>query len=222
MSSADPARASFPPLGAPPPADGAWAIAEPWLRSGFKALNRWCMIPVHRAGLGAWLSSPVTGYMLLLRVRGRKSGLMRETPLSYAVLEGAAWVVAGFGPRTEWYRNLLADPRVEVWMPSGRHAGVATEELDPAVRARILPILVKATGAPAFLVGLNPWTAADEAIVAALAWVPLIRIMPDDGPLEAGPDDPGGRAWIWRQSLALGLSWLAWRLARLTARRFLR
>ncbi len=219
MSSADPARTPFPPLGAPPSADAARAIAEQWLRAGFKALNRWCMVPVHRAGLGAWLSSPVTGYMLLLRVRGRNSGVMREIPLSYAVLEGAAWVVAGFGPRTEWYRNLLADPHVEVWMAGGRHAGVATEALDPVVRARILPVLVRATGAPALLIGLNPWTSADEAIVAALAWVPLIRIAPDDGPLEAGPDDPGGHAWVWRQSLAIGLSWLTWRGVRRAIRR---
>ena len=127
------------------------------------------MVPLHRAGLGAWVSTPIGGYMLLLRVRGRKSGAIRETPLSYAVLDGAVWVLAGFGPRTEWYRNLLADPHVEVWLPGGRHAGVATEELDPAVRARILPVLVRTMGAPAFMIGLNPWTAPDEAVIAALA-----------------------------------------------------
>jgi len=217
----EPALAAFPPLADPPPHEGGWAVAEPWLRSGFKALNRWFMVPVHRAGLGAWLSTPIGGYMLLLRVRGRKSGVMRETPLSYLVAEGSAWVMAGFGPRTEWYRNLLADPHVEAWMPGGRHAGVATEELDPAVRARILPVLARATGAPAFLTGLNPWTASDETILAAVAWVPLVRFRPDDGPLEPGPDDPGGQAWIWRQALALGATWLAWRVVRRTLGRLL-
>jgi deazaflavin-dependent oxidoreductase (nitroreductase family) len=214
----EPAPTVFPPLAEPPPADGSWAVAEPWLRSGFKALNRWFMVPIHRAGLGAWLSTPVGGYMLLLRVRGRKSGAVRETPLSYFVAEGCAWVLAGFGPRTEWYRNLRVDPHVEMWMPGGRHAGTAVEELDPAVRARILPALTRATGLPALMINRNPWTAADAEIVANLAWVPLIRLQPDDGPLEPGPDDPGGHAWIWRQAVALGATWLAWRVIRRSIR----
>ncbi len=172
------------------------------------------MVPAHRAGLGAWLSTPIGGYMLLLRVRGRRSGGVREAPLSYLVAEGSAWVMAGFGPRTEWYRNLLADPKVEAWMPGGRHVGTATEELDPVVRARILPALTRATGLPALMIGTNPWSAPDAEILDRLSWVPLIRIRPDAGPLEAGPDDPGGHGWIWRQALVLGASWLAWRVLR--------
>ncbi|MCJ7711872.1 MAG: nitroreductase family deazaflavin-dependent oxidoreductase [Chloroflexi bacterium] len=218
MKTIDPAPGAFPPLAEPPLDQGGWAIAEPWLRRGFKILNQRFMIPVHRAGLGAWLSTPIGGYMLLLRARGRKSGVMRETPLGYFVAEGSAWVLAGFGPRTEWYRNLCVDPKVEVWMPGGRHAGIAAEELDPAVRARILPPLLKSMGGPALMIGVNPWTATDEAIIETLAWVPLIRISPDDGPLEAGPDDPGGHNWIWRQAVALGATCLAWRFVRRTVR----
>ncbi|MCJ7709907.1 MAG: nitroreductase family deazaflavin-dependent oxidoreductase [Chloroflexi bacterium] len=214
MKTIDPAPGAFPPLAEPPLDQGGWAIAEPWLRRGFKILNQRFMIPIHRAGLGAWLSTPIGGYMLLLRVRGRNSGVMRETPLGYFVAEGSAWVLAGFGPRTEWYRNLCADPNVEVWMPGGRHAGIAAEELDPAVRARILPPLLKSMSGPALMIGVNPWTATDEAIIETLAWVPLIRLQLDDGPLEPGPDDPGGRAWIWRQAVALGATCLAWRVIR--------
>ena len=214
MTTAAPTPAAFPPLADPPLGEGAWAVAGPVMHRGFKILNRWFMVPLHRAGLGAWISTPIGGYMLLLRVRGRKSGVVRETPLSYLVAEGSAWVMAGFGPRTEWYRNLLADPHVEAWMPGGRRSGIATEELDPVVRARILPALTKATGAPAFMIALNPWTASDEEIVRALSWVPLVRFQPDEGPIDAGPDDPGGRAWIWRQAVVLGACWMAWRVAR--------
>ncbi len=221
MSTIDPAPGAFPPLAEPPLDQGGWAIAEPWLRRGFKILNQRFMIPIHRAGLGAWLSTPIGGYMLLLRARGRKSGVMRETPLGYLVAEGSAWVLAGFGPRTEWYRNLCADAHVEVWMPGGRHAAIAVEELDPAVRARILPPLLRSMGGPGLMIGVNPWTASDEAIIEALAWVPLIRISPDDGPLEAGPDDPGGYNWIWRQAIALGATWLAWRVLRRSIGRIL-
>jgi len=172
------------------------------------------MIPIHRAGLGAWLATPAMGYMLLLRVRGRKTGLVREIPLSYLVADGSAWVVAGFGRGTEWYHNILADPHVEVILPGRRCEAVAAEVLDPAVRARIMPALVRATGLVGLTIGVNPWTAGDEAITAVLGWIPLVRLSPVAGPIEAGPDDPGGRAWIWRQALASALSLVAWRMLR--------
>lgn len=204
----------FPPL-AEPPAQGAWAAAAPYLHAGFKALNRWFMLPVHRAGLGAWVSTPVGGWILVLRVRGRKSGIMRSTPLNYLIADDAVWVMAGFGRRTEWYRNLLADPEVEVRLPGRRFAGTAEEVLDPDVRARMLPRLVRAAGLPGSMVVPSPLTSPDEAILDATAWVPLVRItMRDGSPLEAGPDDPGGRAWVWRQALVLAATVTAWQLAR--------
>jgi deazaflavin-dependent oxidoreductase (nitroreductase family) len=213
------ADAPLPALAEPPGPDGRWALAEPYLRRGFKALNRYFMVPLHRAGLGAWVSTPVGGWILVLRVRGRKSGLVRETPLNYLIAGGRVWVLAGFGPRTEWYRNLLADPVVEVRLPGRRFAGRAAEELDPAVRARIIPALVRSTGLPGMMVVPSPQTTPDEAILDVVAWVPLVRLTPDDGPLEPGPDDPGGRAWIWRQTLVTVALVLAWRLLRRLVRR---
>ena len=203
---------TFPPL-APAPSSDAWQAADPYLRTAFKAFNRCFMVPLYRAGLGAWASTPITGYMVLLQVRGRKTGLLRETPLAYVIAEGAIWVLAGFGPKTEWYRNLVVDPRVEASLPARRFAGTAVEELDPRVRARILPALLRSMPLPGSMIGLNPFTAPDEAIIKALDWVPLIRITPDGEWLEPGADDPGGSAWIWRQALVLVASWLALRLA---------
>jgi deazaflavin-dependent oxidoreductase (nitroreductase family) len=212
--------AAVPPVAEPelarPPAGGAIHGLEPVAKRAFKGLNRWFMGPVHRAGLGPWIASPIGGYMLLLRVRGRKSGIMRETPLNYLVAEGSVWVVAGFGPATEWYRNLLADPRVEAWMPGRRVAGTATEVRAPAVRARILPALMRATGLPSFLGGVNPWADDDAAMLEALDFVPLIRIDADEGWLDAGADDPGGTAWVWRQGVVLAATvGIAWGIRRL-------
>jgi deazaflavin-dependent oxidoreductase (nitroreductase family) len=202
-----------PPL-AEPPSGGALRGFDPIAHRAFKALNQYLMIPIHRAGLGAWLGSPIGGCMLLLRVRGRKSGIVRETPLNYLVADGSVWIVAGFGPKTEWYRNLLADPAVEVVLPTRRLAGTAVEVRSSAVRARILPALLRATGLPSFLAGVNPWTATEAQVTGALDFVPLIRIDPADGWLDPGPDDPGGRAWIWRQALVLGASLLILRALR--------
>ncbi len=204
----------FPPL-AEPPTEGAMAAASPFLHRAFKALNRWFMVPAHHAGLGPWVSTPVGGWILLLRVRGRKSGIVRETPLNYLIVDGAAWVMAGFGRRTEWYRNLLADPSADVRLPGRGFAGTADEVLDPAVRARVIPALVRATGLPGMMVVPSPMTAPDEEILDATAFVPLIRLRPADGSrLEGGPDDPGGRGWIWRQALVCFGSLLLWRMGR--------
>lgn len=157
------------------------------------------MVPALRLGLGAWLGSPVGGYILLLRVRGRRSGRWRSTPLSYLVLDGSAWVLAGFGPKTQWYRNLLADPEVEVWLP-GRWLRCRATEADDATRARVAPRVVRAAGLPGLLVGCNPWTASDARVLELLDGVPLVRLTPGSGPIAAGPDDPGGHAWLWRQA----------------------
>lgn len=202
-----------PPLEYPPSPmlEGSLATIVPAVRRALKELNRWLMVPAHRLGLGTWLGTPVGGYILLLRVRGRKSGRMREIPLSYLVAEGSVWVMAGFGPATQWYRNVLADPEVEVWLP-GRALRCRAEEVrDTPVRARILPALTRASGVPGAMVGCNPWLSPDERILEQLAGTPLIRLTPACGPIAAGPDDPGGHAWIWRQAVVLALT--AWLLS---------
>jgi deazaflavin-dependent oxidoreductase (nitroreductase family) len=181
----------------PPPT----ALAVRWVNRSLKVLNRWFMVPAHRHGLGPWIGTPIGGYILLLRVRGRKSGLIRETPLSYLIEDGSAWVLAGFGTRTEWYRNLLVRPGVEIWLP-GRVVQCRAEEVtDPAIRDPLLPRLIRAAGVPGLLIGCNPWTAPNSRIVGMLRGIPLIRLTPLGEPLLAGPDDPGGRAWLWRQGV---------------------
>lgn len=196
-----PPPSSWPPL-APAPAPTAGSRR---MHAAFLALNRWLVVPLVRAGLGAWAGTPVGGYVLLLRTRGRRSGAVREAPLSYLVADGAAWVCAGFGERTQWYRNVLADPRVEVVLPGRAVACLARDERDPAVRTRMLPRLVRAVGVPGMLGGVR-LGASDDAILAAYAWVPLVSLRPLGDPLVAGPDDPGGTAWIWRQAVVVGLA----------------
>ena len=182
----------------------------------FRYGNRYAMVPLHRAGLAAWLGNPLTGWQCLVTTTGRRSGLPRHTPLGYLVADGAAWVMAGYGPSTLWYRNLLDDPRVELLLP-GRPpmACHATEAGDPSDRARIIPALARSMALPGTMTGCFPPTATDERILDCVAWVPLVRITPTDGsPLAAGPDDPGGGAWAWRQVLAVGATLLGARALR--------
>ena len=166
----------------------------------FRFVNRWLMLPVLRRGHGAWLGSPIGGWLLLLRVRGRKTGRLREVVLSYYVSEGSVWATAGFGSRSDWLRNLIVEPHVSVVLP-GRPQIECEAQLiaDLDTRRRIMPSHFRAVGLPGFLAGLNPWRATDADILAATAQTPLIRFRPLDEPVEASGDDPGGRSWIARQ-----------------------
>lgn len=217
------AAAPFPPSAAlvPPPelAGTARALSHA-SRSFFRLGNRFLMTPLHRAGLAAWLGSPLTGWQCLLTTTGRRSGRPRHAPLGYHIAEGAAWVMAGYGPTTHWYQNLLAEPRVTLLLPDRPPlAAIATESNEPATRARIIPALCRSMGLPGTLIGCLPATSSDERILECVAWVPLVRIAPADGaPLVAGPDDPGGLAWTWRLTLVAGAKDLGlralWRLMR--------
>jgi deazaflavin-dependent oxidoreductase (nitroreductase family) len=186
----------------------------------FRHANRCLVVPLHRAGLATWVGGPLGGWQCLVTTIGRTSGLRRDTPLGYIVMDGAAWVMAGYGPRTQWYRNILADLRVDLRLP-GRQpfAALADEVRDPAMRARVIPPLCRSMAVPGLMIGCLPATSTDERILDRVSWVPLVRIRPADGsPLAPGADDPGGRGWVWRHlamtGATLGFIALLWRLLR--------
>jgi deazaflavin-dependent oxidoreductase (nitroreductase family) len=51
---------------------------------------------------------------LVLATRGRKTGQTRHTMLTHIVLDRRIYIGAGWGERTQWYQNILAEPRVTV------------------------------------------------------------------------------------------------------------
>ena len=183
-------------------------------RRAFHVFNRWVSVPLLRAGMGPWMGTPIGGWILLLRVRGRRTGLTRFVPLSYLIADGSAWVMAGFGPHTDWYRNVLAQPEVDVLLPGRARLCRAAQVLDPAIRRRIIPALTRATGLPGYMIGCDPYRASDDEILAATAWVPLVRLQPVGEPLVSGPDDPGGFGWVWRQAVVMVVMVQVFRLLR--------
>jgi len=191
----------------PPLLTGPMRALSDASRAAFGVANRCGMVPFHRAGLAAWLGTPLGGWQCLLTTTGRRTGLRRHAPLGYIVMDGAAWVLAGYGPTTHWLRNIHDEPRVELLLP-GRPpvAAHATEVTDPGIRARVIPSLCRSMALPGAMIGCFPPTATDERILECVSWVPLVRITPVAGPpLRSGPDDPGGLGWAWRQALVLGV-----------------
>jgi deazaflavin-dependent oxidoreductase (nitroreductase family) len=195
-------------LSEPPRLTGVAAALSDGSKTAFRLANRYLMIPLHRAGLGAWFGSPAAGWQCLVTTTGRRSGLPRPAPLGYIVMDGAAWVMAGYGPRTAWYRNVLDGPRVTLLLPGRAPIDARAEEVrDPSVRAQVIPPLCRSMALPGSVIGCFPPISTDERILECVSWVPLVRIAPADGtPLEPGPDDPGGRGWIWRQALLTGVT----------------
>jgi deazaflavin-dependent oxidoreductase (nitroreductase family) len=89
-----------------------------------KYLWRLMRIPprvAYAIGLGPLIGRQV----LLLTTTGRKSGLPRVTPLQYQEIDGIFYAGSARGDKSDWYRNILADPKVEVRVKSLRFVGIA-------------------------------------------------------------------------------------------------
>jgi hypothetical protein len=139
---------------------------------------------------------------------------MRDAPLGYTIVDNRVYCMAGFGRPTHWFRNILADPNVEVILPSRAFSGVAEEVTDPEERRRALVPLLRSMGVIAAMVGMgNPWRDSPEEIERKCEGMPLVRIRATG--IAAGPEDPGGRYWVvtLAASALLGL-WLLRRSGR--------
>ncbi|GAA2589309.1 MULTISPECIES: nitroreductase/quinone reductase family protein [Streptomyces] len=88
----------------------------------------------------------------LLETTGRVSGLPRRTPVGGRRTGDSFWLVSEFGERSQYVRNIRADPRVRVrlrgrWYPGTAHL---LPDDDPLARLRRLPryngLVVRAMG----------------------------------------------------------------------------
>lgn len=77
----------------------------------------------------------------LLETTGRKSGEPRRTPIGGRRTGNEFWFVSEYGERSQYVRNIKADPRVRVRIRGRWHAGTAhlLPDDDPAARLRALP-----------------------------------------------------------------------------------
>ena len=135
---------------------------------------------------------------MVLRTRGRRSGLVREAPLGYVIRDGAVYCVAGYGTPTPWFQNLMADPAVEVILPTRRFRGVAAPvdlrvEWLSAYRALIASFGLVGRAVVGDIQRLD-----DAELLARHRVLPVVRIRPEDGepPVTPGAFDPGGHGWL--------------------------
>jgi len=174
---------------------------EERLRRSLRHFNRF-MVLMFRLGLARWVQlwPPVTGRILVLVHTGRRTGLLRRTPLNFAEVDGELHVAAGFGPGADWYRNVKANPQVEVWLPDGWWTAVAEEIGDGADRRRLLRAVLVGSGFAACLFGVSP-RLPDERLDPLTDKYCLLRLRRTEA--RTGPGGPGDLAWVWPPAAAL-------------------
>ena len=164
------------------------------------------MVLLWRLGLGSYGNGTrMGGAVMVIKHTGRRSGKKYLTPVNYAEMDGDIYCTAGFGAISDWYRNLLVNPQVEVWLPDGRWSGYAQDVTDSPNRAALFRQVIVASGFAGPLFGVNPKSLADEDLEKLLETYRLIRISRSEA--LTGSGGPGDLAWVWPLStfLLLGL-----------------
>ena len=171
-------------------------VSEERFRQAFKLLNRFMHL-LWRLGLGFWFRWPKAfGCIMVITHRGRKTGILRRTPVNFAIRDGDIYCIAAFGSKSDWYWNILHNPEVEVWLPDGWWEGVAEEVIEPENQTEILRQVLIASGFAAYAFGLNPHEISEDELAGLLANYRLIRIRRVAA--RTGPGGPGDLAWIWQ------------------------
>jgi deazaflavin-dependent oxidoreductase (nitroreductase family) len=78
--------------------------------------------------------------VLVLYHVGRKSGLQRATPLQYEEVGGDYYVASARGAQADWFRNVAANPCVEMLVKGQRLPAMAETVTDPAQIAGFLQL----------------------------------------------------------------------------------
>jgi deazaflavin-dependent oxidoreductase (nitroreductase family) len=83
----------------------------------------------------------VMPFQTLLETTGRKSGEPRRTPLGGRREGDQFWFVSEFGDKSQYVKNIQADPKVRVRINGKWHSGIAhlVPDDDPHARLRSLP-----------------------------------------------------------------------------------
>jgi deazaflavin-dependent oxidoreductase (nitroreductase family) len=76
--------------------------------------------------------------VLVLTTRGRKTGQRRTTGVSFMPLNDRLVVFSGWGRMSNWYRNVLANPEVEVQVGRKRMRATARLVPDPERRRQLM------------------------------------------------------------------------------------
>jgi deazaflavin-dependent oxidoreductase (nitroreductase family) len=189
-------------------------LTEERLRQGFKKYLNPIMLTMWRLGLGIWFKvcPQISGNVMVLTHIGRKTGIKRYQPLNFAIVDDDIYCVAAFGDISDWYRNIRANPNVEVWLPDGWWAGTAEDISDSPERIQLLRQVLIGSGFAAYVAGLNPRKMTDQEIDAESKKYRLLRIHRSTP--RTGPGGPGDLRWVWQVAIIILLGLVLFRRRR--------
>ena len=192
-----------PELGLPEP---SFVLPRP-TNSIMKALLKGPIL-MWRLGLGRVMGH----HLMVMTTTGRKSGLPRRTAIGFTEHEGGKYILTLRGPNTDWFRNMLADPRVTIQTAEGSEPVVArrvTRDFEIAGAYDFLahmPVMKRWAGA------LGVQLSRDELIAHKDDFI-LISFDPTDEPTPAPLEED--LVWAWPVlGAALLLVGLLFRLAK--------
>jgi deazaflavin-dependent oxidoreductase (nitroreductase family) len=169
---------------------------EHLLQQGFRYFNKF-MVFLWRLGLGREINiwPQGTGRIMVITHTGRRSGRRLQNPVNYTILNGDVYCTAGFGAKSDWYRNLRAHQEVEVWLPDSWYQGIAEDVTGCPGSTAILREVLIASGFAARLEGIDPRLIGDEELERVTADYRLVKIHLTQPRTGAG--GPGDLAWVW-------------------------
>jgi deazaflavin-dependent oxidoreductase (nitroreductase family) len=169
-----------------------------------------------RMGLGRLLNRQ----MLVLTTWGRNSNLPRYAMVSYTLYQAKYYIISGWGDRTDWYKNILVNPRVTVQVDRPHFPANAQRVTYPKEFAAVMAILFQTGGDSHF----EPWLKSLdipydlEAAIENRDHVHLVALAPAD--LLGPPPIPIDLIWLWPLVLSvLGFGWVKWKWMRARGRR---
>jgi deazaflavin-dependent oxidoreductase (nitroreductase family) len=149
-----------------------------------------------RMGLGSLM-----GFRFcVLTVYGRKSGEPRHTILEWVEDGGRLHVGAGWGPRSQWVKNVLANPAVTVQSGMGTIRGRAVRMTDGDVMRRLYPHMKKSPVWEQYCAswGVDGKDPEDVAAKAGQLWTFVIEPCPGQVP-------PVMQSDLWWVPMLVGL-----------------
>ncbi|MBC8496502.1 MAG: nitroreductase family deazaflavin-dependent oxidoreductase [Chloroflexi bacterium] len=177
----------------------------PALSRFFWFLNKFFIVPIFRLGLGPIFGNPVSGYVMVMKVIGRVSGRIYYAPVNYAIRDGNVYCLSGGRRTSDWFRNLLAKPEVELILPGGAIYARAQEATDPNEKLIMSRQILKNAGIAGFFEGYSPYTISDEDLQGKVDELPLLRFTPLG--VGNGASDPAGWVWISVFVISVALIW---------------
>lgn len=153
-------------------------VDRPGPPTGLRRLAFRTPIALYRAHLG-WL---LGGRFVLLHHRGRKTGRPRQVVLEVVEHspDDSYVIAAGFGTKSDWYRNLLAAPETTIQVGRRRtavHAATIDQDDGAELMARYASRHPRAGRALCTLMGFEvDGSPADFAAAGRL--IPFVRLTP--------------------------------------------